>query len=266
MDCSGKIALVTGAAAGIGRACALALAAHGARIVATDIDEAGVQETVSLITAAGGSARAMVHDVTQEAAWSEVYASIDAEESALHILVNNAGIAVASPITEMSLADWQRQNAINLDGVFLGTKHAIPRMAKSGKGSIINISSVAGLIGAPGLSAYNATKGGVRLFTKGVAIEMATAGLPVRVNSVHPGIIDTAIWEKEMSDASEQALAGVDQGDNRPSIELVAEMTVPGGKLGQPIDVANAVVFLASDASSYMTGSEVVVDHGLSAR
>ncbi len=266
MDCSGKIALVTGAGAGIGRACAQKLAENGATVIATDIDEAGVNETVALITAANGSARALVHDVTQEAAWLSVYESIDAQEGGLHVLVNNAGIAVGAPIAEMSLADWQRQNAVNLDGVFLGMKYAIPRMAASGNGSIINISSVAGLVGAPGLAGYNATKGGVRLLSKGVAIELASANIPIRVNSVHPGIIDTDIWKKEMTEATEELLANPEVGDNRPEIEVVAELAVPGGKLGKPEDIANAVVFLASDASSYMTGSEVVVDHGYSAR
>lgn len=266
MDCTGKIALVTGAGAGIGRACALELAAHGAQLIATDIDEAGVNETVALVTAAGGKARAMAHDVTQEAAWQAVYASIDGQEAGLHILVNNAGIAVAAPITEMSLADWQRQNAVNLDGVFLGTKYAIPRMANSGNGSIINISSVAGLVGAPGLTGYNATKGGVRLFTKGVALELAAATMPIRVNSVHPGIIDTEIWSKEMSASADAIVALSDTGDNRPAVEVIAELSVPGGKLGKPKDIAQAVVFLASDASSYMTGSELVVDYGYSAR
>ncbi|MDZ7685897.1 MAG: SDR family oxidoreductase [Gammaproteobacteria bacterium] len=176
--------------------------------------------------------------------------------SRLDILVNNAGIAIAEPITEMSLADFQRQNAVNLDGVFLGLKHCIPTIARFGNGSIINVSSVAGLKAAPGLSAYSMTKGGVRLLSKSVAKECANAGLEIRVNSVHPGIIETAIWQK-------MGLPGA-QGDNRSISGTAAESAVPGGKLGKPEDIADAVVFLASSESRYVNGSELVVDHAFS--
>ena len=162
----------------------------------TDIDEEKGAETVDAIVSAGGTAMFLQHDVTQEADWATVVERVVNIWGGLHILVNNAGIGIGGSILELSLADWQRQQAINLDGVFLGVRSAIPRMIDSGYGSIINMSSVAGLKGAATLSAYNATKGGVRLFTKGVALECANSRWPIRVNSVHPGIIDTPIWTK----------------------------------------------------------------------
>ena len=176
----------------------------------------------------------------------------------LDILVNNAGIAIGGSIIEMELADWQRQQAINLDGVFLGCKHAIPAMRDSGGGSIINMSSVAGLRGSARLAAYNATKGGVRLFTKGVALECAQNRWDVRVNSVHPGIINTPIWTK---------INPAMQTEEAPQLdpEMLATMAVPGGVMGTPENIADAVLFLASDDSTYVTGTEVVVDGGLSA-
>ena len=264
-DCSGKTALVTGAATGIGRACAMALAEAGASVVVTDIDAATAVQTAALITENGGTARGLGQDVTDESVWQDVIACITAEEGGLNILVNNAGIAIGVAVTEMSLADWQRQNAVNLDGVFLGTKHAIPLMTQSGGGSIINISSVAGLVGAGGLAGYCATKGGVRLFTKAVAIECAAGDTNIRVNSVHPGIIDTDIWGKEIAGLAQTQPDLLVAGANRVNIEAFTEAVVPGGRVGQPDEIARGVVFLASDSSSYMTGTELVIDHGQTA-
>ena len=168
-----KIAIVTGGSSGIGRGCAIRLAEEGARVAITDIDPEMGAQTVNLIEGAGGTARFFEHDVTQEEAWERVTEEVVALWGGLNILVNNAGIGIGGSIVEMTLADWQRQQAINLDGVFLGVRAAIPKMIASGSGSIINMSSVAGLKGSPNLAAYNATKGGVRLFTKGVALECA---------------------------------------------------------------------------------------------
>ena len=256
---AGKIALITGGASGIGRGCAERLAEEGAHVVITDIQDELGTETASAIVAAGGSAEYLHHDVTSEDAWIGVISHVQSAQGALHILVNNAGIGIASAIVEMSLDDWQRQQAINLDGVFLGLKHGIPLIRDSGGGSIINISSVAGIKGAPGLSAYNATKGGVRLLTKGVALECAQARWNVRVNSVHPGTINTPIW------TTEGALRMAEEGSNRVDIETMAELGVPTGQVGQPRDIANGVLFLASDESSYMTGTELVIDAGMCA-
>ena len=255
----GRVALITGAASGIGRGCAERLAEEGAHVVITDIQDDLGAEVVAGIAAAGGSAEYQHHDVTSEEAWIDVVQRVNDRHGALHILVNNAGIGIAGPIFEMSLADWQRQQAINLDGVFLGLKHGIPLIRDSGGGSVINISSVAGIKGAPGLSAYNATKGGVRLLTKGVALECAQARWNVRVNSVHPGTIDTPIW------TTEGALRMAEEGSNRVDIESMAELGVPTGQVGKPIDIANGVLFLASDESAYMTGTELIIDAGMCA-
>lgn len=255
----GRVALITGGASGIGRGCAERLAEEGAHVVITDIQDELGEQAVTSIVGAGGSAEYRHHDVTSEAAWIDVIDQLKAAHGELHILVNNAGIGIACSIFEMSLDDWQRQQAINLDGVFLGVKHGIPLIRDSGGGSVINISSVAGIKGAASLSAYNATKGGVRLFTKGVALECAQNRWNVRVNSVHPGTINTPIW------TTEGALGLAEEGTNRVDIESMAELGVPTGVVGQPRDIANGVLFLASDESSYMTGTELIIDAGMCA-
>lgn len=255
---AGKVAIVTGAASGIGRGCGERLAEEGAVVILTDIQEDLGQETAAAIQANGGKAEFLAHDVTDEAAWQGVVEQVVARHGGLNILVNNAGIGIACSIVEMPLSEWQRQQAINLDGVFLGIKHAIPAMCESGGGSIINMSSVAGLKGSANLAAYNATKGGVRLLTKGVALECGQKRWPVRVNSVHPGIIDTPIWTK----INPEAFAA---GENAIDVEAMAETGVPTGQLGLPLDIANGVLFLASDESRYITGTELVIDGGLSA-
>lgn len=251
-----KVALVTGGAMGIGRACAERLAAEGAMVAITDVADDAGEAVVRGINASGGTAIYRHHDVTSEAEWQEIVAEVTDHFGKLNILVNNAGIAIAGPITEMSLADFRKQNQVNLEGVFLGLKYCIPAIAQSGGGSIINLSSVAGLKASPGLSAYAMTKGGVRLLSKSVAKECANAGNNVRVNSVHPGIIETAIWDKMGRPSA--------SGANRTDVAAIAQNAVPGGKLGQPIDIANGVLFLASDDSSYINGSELVIDHSFS--
>ncbi len=262
MICADKIAFVTGAGNGIGRACALALAGAGATVTLTDIDADGLAETVGLIEAAGGTCFSSRQDVVKETEWQSMIADIEARHGKLHILVNNAGIAVSGLTEELSLADWQRQMAVNVDSVFLGTKYAIPLMRKTG-GSIINISSIAGLRGAAGLSAYCASKGAVKLFTKSLALELAEDN--IRVNSVHPGIIDTDIWQKDIGHLSLLNEAIAVPGANAIDPQAMSDVVVPSGRLGKPQEIAQAVLFLASDMSSYMTGSEVVVDYGATA-
>ncbi len=263
---AGKVALITGGASGIGRACARRLAEEGASVVISDVQEAMGAEALAEIEQAGAAAAPagapcfLVHDVTREDAWIQVIETVRDRYGRLDILVNNAGIGIASSIVELSLADWQRQQAINLDGVFLGIKHSIPLLRDSGGGSIINMSSVAGLKGSARLSAYNATKGGVRLLTKGVALECAQERWNIRVNSVHPGIIDTPIWTKVGGDALQPG-----SNEATPDVEEMAASAVPTGVLGQPLDIANGVLFLASDESAYVTGTELVIDAGLSA-
>jgi NAD(P)-dependent dehydrogenase (short-subunit alcohol dehydrogenase family) len=256
----GKVALVTGGASGIGRGCAETLAREGATVVITDIQDDKGPAVVAEIKAAGGKAEYIHHDVTSEDAWIEVVGEIDRRHGRLDILVNNAGIGVGSPsITTMSLADWRRQQAINVEGVFLGIKHSLLLMRKAGNGgSIINMSSVAGLKGSPTLAAYCATKGAVRLFTKAVALECAQVKDGVRVNSVHPGIIETPIWEGIMPGAA---------GSNSPpDLDAISTMAVPIGVKGLPADIANGVLWLASEESRYVTGAELVIDGGLSVR
>ena len=254
---AGKVAIITGGASGIGRACAERLAGEGAAVVITDIQDDLGREAAAAITARGGTARFLHHDVTSEDEWIAVVAEVVAAHGRLDVLVNNAGIGIGGSIVDMTLADFQRQQAINVDGVFLGIKHCIPPMRDSGGGSIINMSSVAGLRGSARLAGYNATKGAVRLLTKGVALECAQNRWNVRVNSVHPGIIDTPIWDTV-------GAALVRNDDRRIDAARLAERSVPTGVLGSPDDIANGVLYLASDDSSYVTGTELVIDAGLS--
>lgn len=260
---AGKIAFVTGAASGIGRAAALALAAEGAHLIATDIDDGGLKDTVTRIHDAGGTAVSFHHDVTDEARWQAILSTVHTTFGGLHILVNNAGIGIMSSIFTMSYADWSRQQAINVDGVFFGLKHGCPLMAASGGGSAINISSLAGLRGSPGLAAYCATKGAVRLLSKAVALECAQAGMKVRVNSVHPGIIDTAIWSKVNLEQS--SALGVPLGANGIDAQVLGAAS-PLGYAGLAEDIAAGIVYLASDESRYVTGTELIIDGGASAR
>ena len=258
----GKVALVTGGASGIGAGCATRLAEEGASVVVTDLQADKGEELVVAIRKAGGKARFLHHDTTSEADWETVIGDVEKTDGRLDILVNNAGIAIGSPtITTMSLADWKKQQAVNVEGVFLGCKHALPLMRKAGNGgSIVNMSSVAGLKGSPILAAYCATKGAVRLFTKAIAMECANFKDGVRVNSVHPGIIETPIW---LSIAN----MGQQSGSNAPpDLDAMSTQSVPLGVKGVPADIANGVLWLASDESRYVTGAELVIDGGLSVR
>ena len=249
----GRIILVTGGGSGIGRATAHAAREAGASVIVTDIDEDS-----GAAVAAEVSGRFLAHDVTDESRWREVMETC----SVLHGLVNNAGIGITRPLLETSLEEWRLQQSVNVEGVFLGVKHAIPVIRDSGGGSIVNLSSVAGLVGnSVGLSCYSATKGAVRLFTKSAALESARSGWNVRVNSVHPGIIDTPIWDKLAAGGT--TVFNDPRGSSDP-VER-ASTRVPGGRPGSPEDVARGIVFLLSDASSYMTGSELVIDHAMTA-
>lgn len=257
---AGKVALVTGGASGIGRSCAEKLSAEGGFVVVTDIQDALGAEVVAGIKQAGGKAEYVHQDVVDEQTWIDVVAGIKSRHGRLDILVNNAGIGIGGPITEMTLEAWRRQTAINLDGVFLGVKHCLPLMREAGHGgSIVNISSVAGLKGSPGLAGYCATKGGVRLFTKAVAMECANAKDGVRVNSVHPGIIETPIWTTVQDALSPGANAP-------PDLDAMSALAVPLGVKGVPEDIANGVLWLCSDESRYVTGAELVIDGGLTLR
>ncbi|MBU8872288.1 glucose 1-dehydrogenase [Reyranella sp. MMS21-HV4-11] len=254
---SGKVAIVTGGASGIGEACAETLAREGASVLITDIDDALGKGVVERIGKAGGKAHYVRHDVRDEAAWPGIVAEAEKRYGRLDIMVANAGIGIMSPIATMTLADWQRQQAINLDGVFLSIKHSIPAMQRGGGGSIVLMSSVAGLRGAPGLAAYSATKGGVRLLAKSVALEHAADN--IRCNSIHPGIIATPIWEKIPTGAEgNRRNAPIDPRER-------AAASVPLPRVGEAQDIANGVLFLCTDAGNYITGQELVIDGGMTA-
>jgi len=257
MTLEGKVALVTGAAAGIGAACARKLAHAGAKVMLTDVDSARGTVTTAEITAAGGTAAFLQQDVTLEERWPEVVKATLDVFGRLDILVANAGIAIAGPLESMTLEDWRRQQAINVDGVFLSVRSAIAPMRAAGGGSIIIMSSVAGLRGSYGLAGYTATKAAVRYFAKSAALELAADN--IRVNSVHPGVIDTEIWTK--MNEGQRAKGSNSTIDPHDRVKAI----VPVGVMGVPDDIADGVLFLASDASHYMTGSEIVIDGGMTA-
>jgi len=263
--CDGKVALITGAARGLGAETAKRLASAGARVVLTDLLDDQGQQTADAIIDSGGEAIYLHQDVTSEDDWQAAVQAAVEKFGGLDVLVNNAGIYFNRPIADISLEDWRRMMAINVDGVFLGCRAALPAIRERagkwrGGGSIVNLSSVAGLIGASGGTAYHASKGAVRLLTKSVALEGAEGEAKVRANSIHPAVIDTNMGR----DLVGQFSANMGVSDNEAT-ELVT-MLHPLGRLGVPEDVANAVVFLASEDSAFVTGAEIVIDGGLTAR
>jgi NAD(P)-dependent dehydrogenase (short-subunit alcohol dehydrogenase family) len=247
---AGKIALITGGG-GLGQAIARLFTAQGAQVMVTDIDAAAADACARDI---GPSVRACAHDVTDAGQWQTVLAQVHDVFGGLHILVNNAGIAIQGTVEDTSFEDWRRLHAIDLDGVFLGCKYALGLMADSGGGSIINISSVSGLIASHNLAAYNSAKAAVRHLSKSVALHCARVGNGVRCNSVHPAFVDTAI------------LDDVAPGMDPEIIRAKLGRQIPLGRVGRPEEVAWGVVFLASDESSFMTGTELVLDGGISAQ
>ncbi|WP_159269017.1 glucose 1-dehydrogenase [Zhongshania aliphaticivorans] len=251
-----KVAIVTGGGSGIGAAICNCFAQQGASVVVTDINLAGAQNVVDQIIKSGGNAMAVEQDVVDEQRWSEVIAITLSEFGGLDVLVNNAGIGMRGSVESTTLAEWQRTQSINLDSVFLGTQQAVRAMKQNG-GSIINISSIEGIVGEATCAAYNASKGGVRIFTKSAALHCANEGYRIRVNSIHPGFIATplVIAAIESLPASEA---------EQLSAQLLAK--IPFGELGNPEDIANGALFLASDESRYMTGSELVIDGGYTAQ
>lgn len=250
---SGKVALVTGAASGIGAAAARRLARDGAAVLLTDRDLAG-EEMAARIVAEGGRAAFRLHDVTSHPDWAAAVEHAVQAFGRLDILVNNAGISGGNhALMDHSLDAWREILAVNLDGVFLGLRHAGPRMAAVGGGSVINISSILGKVGLGGAAAYCASKGGVTMLTKAAALEWAPLG--IRVNSVHPGFIDTPLVTN--------ALAGRDDG-NEMRVALMAAH--PLGRFGRPAEIGDAIAFLASDEASFITGAELMVDGGYTAQ
>jgi len=241
----GKVAIVTGAAGGQGSAEAKLFAAEGAKVVLTDVSEAGVLKVAAEIQELGGEALALVHDVSSEQVISQTVNHF----GALNILVNNAGIYAIEGIEDTSLEVWEKLQEINTRSVFLGMKYAIPEMRKAGGGSIINVSSIFGIIGSGRATAYTATKGAIRSLSKTVAVELAKD--EIRVNSIHPGIIATPMIKTLLEDPVQ--------------LKLRVEAT-PLPRLGKPEDIAYGALFLASDESSFVTGTELIIDGGYSAR
>lgn len=249
---NGKVALVTGAGAGLGEATAKRFAEEGARVVITDINQDSVERVASEINAAGGDATAHVQDVTDEALWDELIDKIKASHGQLNVLVNNAGIGIPGNVEDTTVEDWRTTQAVNLESVFLGCRAAVKVMKECG-GSIINISSIEGIVGEPNAAAYNASKGGVRIFTKSAALHCAKEGYPVRINSVHPGFILTTMVEEGIGSMPQEVQ---DEMNDRLQREI------PLKQMGEPLDIANGCLFLASDESKYMTGSELIIDGG----
>ena len=249
MRLQGKVVLITGGARGQGAAEARLFAHEGAKVVIADVLDADGMAVAAEIAELGGEARYLHLDVTDEDQWRQAVRETVEAYGKLDVLVNNAAIWRRGFVAEESGQQWDDILDINAKGVFLGTKAAIPEMRKAGGGSIVNISSTAGLAGSRTSSAYSASKGAVRLFTKSTAVQYGAEG--IRANSIHPGPIDTAMGDQVWPDA-----------DSR---EEVIERTVLK-RIGRPEDIANGALFLASDESSFMTGSELVIDGGLTAQ
>ncbi len=252
-----KISIITGAASGIGKASALVFAREGAKVMCADVNAEGAEATARQIVDTGGEAASMRVDVSREADVREMVSQTAARWGRLDVLYNNAGIGFGMPVTQVAESDWDRLMDINLKGVFLGCKHAIPEMLKTGGGAIVSTASDAGLRGAPMLSTYCASKGGVVLLTKSLAAEWAGQG--IRINCVCPGVIRTPILDPFIAQA--QAIQGISPEDQW---RRMASMH-PMNRVGDPEEVGKAVAFLASEDASFITGVALPVDGGLEA-
>jgi NAD(P)-dependent dehydrogenase (short-subunit alcohol dehydrogenase family) len=254
---AGRTALVTGAASGIGAAAARRLSTEGAKVALSDLNLDGARAVADEI---GPSAIAIAHDVTDADSWKAALSVVEAALGGLHILVNSAGIAIVGSVEDTTLEDWRRVHAVDLDSIFFGCKYAVPLIARTVSktacgGSIINISSVSGIIAGHNLAAYNSAKAGVRHLTKSVALHCARKNYGIRSNSVHPAFVDTSMLDDIMR-------PGINRAEG---LERLAAQ-VPLGRLGTTDDIANAILFLASDESAFMTGAELVLDGGTSAQ
>ena len=252
---AGKKAFITGGAQGLGAAMAAALAAEGAKVTLADLNHEGAKAQAAEINAAAGEevAFALPLDVTREDQWIYALEEADAAMGGLSVLINNAGISRGGDIEQLSYEDWKMVMGVNVDSVFLGTKHALKYMRRCQPGSIINISSIAGLIAAHNSPVYNASKAAVWLLSKGIALHCAKQGLDIRSNSIHPTFVDTPIL-----DPLRQRF-GKEEAENKLARQ------VPLGRIGAPSDIANAALYLASDESRFMTGAELKLDGGISA-
>lgn len=256
---AGKVALVTGGAQGLGEAAARMLAREGARVAITDVNFEGAKKVAATLNETrDGSAIAVKHDVTSETGWADVLNATARAFGGLHVLVNNAGIGLTKDLEDITLQEWRRVHAIDLDGVFLGCKLAVPLIARTVKetglgGSIVNISSISGIIAGHNMAAYNSAKAAVRHLSKSVALYCARKGYGIRCNSVHPVFIATPILDPLV------ARFGRDEAYAKLGLQ------VPLGHIGEPDDIAYAVLYLASDELKFVTGAELKVDGGISA-
>ncbi|MGB3809663.1 MAG: SDR family oxidoreductase [Parvibaculum sp.] len=251
---TGKKAFITGGAQGLGKASAMMLAKEGAIVTVADINEKGVRAVAEEINGKyPGQAFAVALDVTSESQWKEALAYADKAMGGINVLFNNAGIGGGTTVEDTDFETWKRVQAVDLDSVFLGCKYAIPYMVPHAPGSIINTSSIAGLIAGHNMAAYNAAKAGVWLLSKSVALHCAKRGYRIRSNTIHPTFIDTPI------------LDGMTRGMSKEELVRKLAKQVPLGIIGDPDDVAHAVVYLASDESKFMTSAEIKLDGGISA-
>ena len=261
----GKVAVVTGAGAGIGEACARMFAQAGAAVMLSDINVEACERIAADLNAQGLQAKAIRLDVTNEDDWAALKLALQAWQNRWDVLLNNAGIYIGGMLEDNTGAQVSKINQINIDSVFLGTRAAVECMKPGAMfgsgGSIINLSSIAGLVGVPGHSIYGATKGAVRSLSKHSAVEFAKFGYGVRVNSLHPGLIETAMGDQALQDFVDiGVVANVEE-----AAALLKSAMIPMGRLGNVQDIANAALFLASDASAYVTGIEITVDGGFCA-
>lgn len=254
MRLEGKVAWVTGGGSGIGASTCMRFAQEGASVLVTDIVGEAASSVADAIIASGGKAWSMQQDVTIEDRWADISGWLLDTAGGLHVLVNNAGVARSGGIEEATLDDFRFVNSVNTEAVFLGMKAAVELMKNTG-GSIVNLSSIEGLVGDPLLVAYNASKAAVRMMTKSVALYCANNGYPIRVNSVHPGYCATPMVIDAIEAMGEQGQEMVDR----------VMAAIPMGRMGDPAEIANGILFLASDESSFMTGSELVIDGGYTA-
>ena len=262
----GRVAFVSGGLRGIGLACVERFLAEGAEVVLSDLDAADSALASATMARLGQAASYVQANVAREEDWQRARDIVSQRHGALHILVNNAGIGPSAPLADTTMEQWRLVMSINVDGVFLGVKTFAPLLAASGAGvaggaAIINVSSMYGIVGAVDTAAYNASKGAVRLFTKGIALEFAAKKMPIRANSLHPGMIETPMMDNGFQAVVDQGAAGSVQELKDGMIALT-----PLGRLGRPADMAAGAFFLASADSAFMTGAELVMDGGWTAQ
>lgn len=247
-----KVCLVTGAASGIGLAIAETFVAEGARVLMSDIDATRGEAEAARLRAQGHEVWFEAHDVTDEARWKQILQGLNERWGRLDVLVNNAGIAILADVESLTLAQWRKVNAVNLDAVFIGTQQAIGIMKAHG-GSIINVASIEGVIGEPMVPSYNASKGGVRIFSRAAAAHCARRGYSIRINNLCPGYAATAMISAGLQEMG---------SDLAQQFQDYLHQRIPMGRLGGTDEIAKGALFLASDDSSYMTGADLVIDGG----